>query len=111
MSDNANDTRFEAMHEILVGILDRLSTIESLVKNGAPAASAANDSEAPTRRIKNERGDWVCDVTGLSTGTDKNTGEDGYWARSKKGKWYLVDTQGYPMFDEDRPLKREGTAV
>ena len=106
MSDN-QDTRFEAMHEILVGILDRLSTIESLVKEkGIPAGSAA-DSEAPTRRIKNERGDWVVEVTGLSSATDKDTGEEGYWARSKKGNYYLVDKEGYAMFDEDRPLAKK----
>ena len=103
MSDN-QDARFEALHEIMVGILDRLSTIESMLKDGSvPKGSSASEEGGPTRRVQNERGDWVCDVTGLSKATDKNTGEDGFWARSKKGSYYLVDVEGYAMFDEDRP--------
>lgn len=93
----------DAMKEILSHVLERLDSIDAKLgemKSSAPAAPA----EGATRRIKNDRDEWVYDVTGCNPMKDRETGEDGFWVKTKGGKSIPVDVQGYPMWLTDRPL-------
>lgn len=93
----------DAIKEILSHILERLDGIDEKIGAAAAAAPSAQSSDA-TKRIKNEREDWVYDVTGCNPMKDRDTGEDGFWVKTKGGKNIPVDVQGYPMWLTDRPL-------
>lgn len=97
----------DAMKEILSHILERLDSIdEKMEKNMGVAASSGGD-DGPTRRYKNERGDWVYDVSGCSSMKERDTGEDGFWVKTKSGKSIPVDVEGYPIWLDDRPLAKQ----
>lgn len=95
----------DAIKEILSHVLERLDSIdEKLEKAGGVQAQAAGGKDQPTRRYKNEGGDWVYDVTGCNSMKDRDTGEDGFWVTTKTGKGIPVDVEGYPLWLDDRPL-------
>ena len=102
MSDQLN-----TIATILSSVMEKLSSIEAKIDAGATTTNNSSDLDGPTRRHINDAGDWVCDITGLNKAVSRDTGEEGFWAVSKKGKYYMVDVQGYAMFDEDRPLAKE----
>ena len=97
----------DAMKEILTHILERVDSIDEKLESMAGVAAQASEgnSRGPTRRYKNEAGDWVYDTSGLNEMTDRDTGEKGYWATTKGGKSIPVSEAGYPLWlgPQDRP--------
>jgi hypothetical protein len=95
----------DPIKELLSHILERLDSLdEKMEKAGAQDTSFGGDPTGPTRRYQNDSGDWVYDVTGCSAMKDRDTGESGFWVKTKSGKSIPVDVQGYPLWLTDRPL-------
>lgn len=96
----------DAIKELLSHILERLDSIEeTIAKAPPPSTSSAPSGDEPTKMFKNEHGDWVYKTDGLKQVNDRDTGEAGYWVKTKHGKNILVSGGGYPIWlgPDERP--------
>lgn len=92
------------MLDKIVNAIDEINTrLTDLEKKVSSQPSAPNPEATPRKQHPN--GDWVYDVSGLKQTTDKNTGEPGFWVKTKNGKNALVDVLGYVIWDDERPIK------
>lgn len=90
----------EGLKEILIGIMDRLSSIESMMTSGDSPKGEKKALNA-TPRVQDENGDWVFDPTGLGrakSACNKCGERQVFWAIKKDGKPILIDENGKPHF-------------